>query len=179
MSRLPSMNDALLAELTEWLRIPSISTGEGTAEDRVRGAEWAAAKGRGAGGQADLVTIDGGHPVVIGDLRGPEGAPTVLIYGHYDVQGEGDASLWTTPPFEPTVRDGRLYGRGTADDKGNFFPLLYVACELAKAGTLPVNVRVAVEGEEEVGGESIAKWVRADERGADAAIVFDSGMEDE
>jgi acetylornithine deacetylase/succinyl-diaminopimelate desuccinylase-like protein len=173
------MNEALLVELTDWLRIPSISTGEGRPEDLVRGAEWAAEKVRGAGGEVDLVTIDGGNPIVIGDLRGPEGAPTVLIYGHYDVQGEGDLSLWTTPPFEPTIRDGRLYGRGTADDKGNFFPLLYVACELAKAGTLPVNVRVAIEGEEEVGGASIAKWVQADERSADAAIVFDSGMEDE
>ena len=173
------MNDALLAELIEWLKIPSISTGEGDPADLVRGAEWAAAKVRDAGGSADLVTIGGGNPLVIGDLPGPEGAPTVLIYGHYDVQGEGDRALWTTPPFEPTVRDGRLYARGAADDKGNFFPLLYVACELAKAGTLPVNVRVAIEGEEEVGGESIAEWVRSDERGADAAIVFDSGMEDE
>src|SRR3954447_2201337 len=179
MSRLPGMNDALLAELTEWLRIPSISTGEGDAADLVRGAEWAAAKVRGAGGEADLVTIDGGNPLVVGDLRGPEGAPTVLIYGHYDVQGEGDGSLWTTPAFEPTIRDGRLYCRGAADDKGNFFPLLYAACEMAKAGTLPVNGRVLVEGEEEIGGESGAKWVRADQRGADAAIVFDSGMEDE
>src|SRR3954452_7222539 len=180
MSRLPGMNDALLAELTEWLRIPSISTGEGTAEDLVRGAEWAAAKVRGAGGQADLVTIDGGNPLVVGDLRGPEGAPTVLIYGHYDVQGEGDASLWTTPAFEPAIRDGRLYCRGAADDKGNFFPLLYAACEMAKAGTLPATVRVLDEGEEEIGGESVAKWVRADDaKIADAAIVFDSGMEDE
>src|SRR6476661_4450725 len=93
-----------------------------------------------------------------------------------DGQRIGDATAWTTPAFEPTVRDGRLYARGAADDKGNFFPLLHVACALARDGALPVNVRVLVEGEEEIGGEAVAKWVARDERGADAAIVFDSGM---
>ena len=167
-------------DLVEWLRIPSISTGEGEPADLTRAAEWAATRVRAAGGEADLVTIDGGNPLVVGDLRAtdPE-APTVLIYGHYDVQGIGDPAAWTTPAFEPTVRDGRLYARGAADDKGNFLPLLHVACALARDGALPVNVRVLIEGEEEVGGESVAEWVRRDERGADAAIVFDSGMEDE
>jgi acetylornithine deacetylase/succinyl-diaminopimelate desuccinylase-like protein len=169
----------LLEPLIDWLKIPSISTGEGTREDLERGAAWAADRVRAAGGEAELVTIDGGNPLVVGDLKAADAsAPTVLIYGHYDVQGVGDPAAWTTPAFEPTVRDGRLYGRGTADDKGNFFPLLHVACGLAQAGALPVNVRVLIEGEEEVGGESVAKWVQRDERGADVAIVFDSGMED-
>lgn len=172
------MDRALLDELVEWLRIPSISTGEGDPTDLVRAAEWAAAKVRDAGGTVELVTIDSGNPLVVGDLAGPEGAPTVLIYGHYDVQGVGDPAAWTTPAFEPAIRDGRLYARGAADDKGNFLPLLHVACRLARDGALPVNVRVVVEGEEEIGGESVAEWVRADDRGADAAIVFDSGMED-
>ncbi|MDX6641505.1 MAG: hypothetical protein QOF12_2516 [Solirubrobacteraceae bacterium] len=173
------MNQVLLGELIDWLRIPSISTGEGDPADLVRAAEWAAAKVRAAGGSADLVTIDGGNPIVVGDLPASDaGAPTVLIYGHYDVQGVGDPAAWTSPPFEPAIRDGRLYGRGTADDKGNFFPLLHVACELAGAGELPVNVRVLIEGEEEMGGAAVASWVAQDERGADAAIVFDSGMED-
>ena len=124
--------------------------------------------------------IGDGNPLAIGDLRATRAdAPTVLIYGHYDVQGVGDLGAWTSPPFEPEVRDGRLYARGAADDKGNFWPLLAAACDLATAGELPVNVRVVVEGEEEAGSESIAEWVRADERGADAAIVFDSGMVDE
>ncbi|MFL5845868.1 MAG: M20/M25/M40 family metallo-hydrolase [Solirubrobacteraceae bacterium] len=170
----------LLDPLIEWLKIPSISTGEGSAADLERGAQWAADRVRAAGGTADLVTIDGGNPLVVGDLAAADAsAPTVLIYGHYDVQGIGDANAWTTPAFEPTIRDGRLYGRGTADDKGNFFPLLHVACALAAEGALPVNVRVLIEGEEEIGGESVAKWVQRDERGADAAIVFDSGMENE
>jgi acetylornithine deacetylase/succinyl-diaminopimelate desuccinylase-like protein len=174
------MDQALLDDLVEWLRIPSISTGEGDPRDLERGARWAADRVRAAGGRADLVVIDGGNPLVVGDLEAADpSAPTVLIYGHYDVQGIGDASAWTTPAFEPTIRDGRLYARGAADDKGNFFPLLYAACALAREGALPVNVRVLIEGEEEVGGESVAKWVQRDERGADVAIVFDSGMEDE
>ena len=104
--------------------------------------------------------------------------PTVLIYGHYDVQGPGPLEQWTSPPFEPTIRDGRLYARGAADDKGNFLPLLHVACAMARAGELPVNVRVLIEGEEEIAGTAVVDWVRGDERRADAAIVFDSGMPD-
>src|SRR4051794_21322459 len=171
------MSDTLLDELFAWLRIPSISTGGGDPADLERGAEWAAQKVRDAGGEAELVRIGDGNPVVVGELKATrEDAPTVLIYGHYDVQGAGDLELWDSPPFEPEVRDGRIYARGAADDKGNFLPLLHAATELAKAGELPVHVRVAVEGEEEAGGESISAWLAADERGADAAIVYDSGM---
>jgi acetylornithine deacetylase/succinyl-diaminopimelate desuccinylase-like protein len=167
----------LLDELSDWLRIPSISTGGGDPADLERAAEWAAAKVRDAGGEAELVRIGAGNPLVIGELRAnAPNAPTVLIYGHYDVQDVGDLGLWQSEPFEPEVRDGRVFARGAADDKGNFLPLLHAACELAKAGELPVNVRVAVEGEEEAGGASITSWLQADERGADAAIVFDSGM---
>src|SRR5215210_144921 len=170
----------LLDQLVDWLRIPSISTGGGDPQDLRRAAEWAAGHVRRAGGEAELVQIGGGNPLVVGDLRAARaGAPTVLIYGHYDVQGPGSLAAWTSPPFEPEVRDGRLYARGAADDKGNFWPLLYVACELAAAGELPVDVRVVVEGEEEAGSGSVAEWIRGDERGADAAIVFDSGMVDE
>ena len=79
----------------------------------------------------------------------------MLIYGHYDVQDPGDESAWTTPPFEPDIRDGRLYARGACDDKGNFLPLLHVACAMADAGELPVNVRVLVEGAEETGSDDV------------------------
>ena len=171
------MADTLLDELFDWLRIPSISTGGGDPADLDRAAEWAAQKVRDAGGEAELVRIAEGNPLVIGELRAArDDAPTVLIYGHYDVQGAGDPELWDSPAFEPEIRDGRIYARGAADDKGNFLPLLHAACELAKAGELPVHVRVAVEGEEEAGGESITAWLADDERGADAAIVYDSGM---
>jgi acetylornithine deacetylase/succinyl-diaminopimelate desuccinylase-like protein len=102
----------------------------------------------------------------------------VLIYGHYDVQAPGPPEAWSTPPFDPVVRDGRVRARGAADDKGNFLPLLHVACALAREGDLPVHVRVLVEGEEEIGSESVARWVAQDARGADAAIVFDGAMVD-
>ena len=95
------------------------------------------------------------------------------------VQSVGDEGHWSSPPFEPDIRDGRIYARGAADDKGNFLPLLHVACALAREDKLPVNVRVLVEGEEEAGSEAVAKWIAADERGADCALVFDSGMADE
>src|SRR3954454_2261597 len=173
------MPDTLLDELFDWLRIPSISTGGGEPADLQRAAEWAAAKVRAAGGEAELVRIGDGNPLVIGELAastGAETAPTVLIYGHYDVQGAEPLELWTSPPFEPEVRDGRIYARGAADARATFLPLLHAACELAREGALPVNVRVAVEGEEEAGGESISAWLRDDARGADAAIVYDSGM---
>jgi acetylornithine deacetylase/succinyl-diaminopimelate desuccinylase-like protein len=173
------MPDALLDDLLDWLRIPSISTGGGDPAEIERAAQWARDKVRAAGGECELVRIGDGNPIVIGELRAArEDAPTVLIYGHYDVQGEGDLALWESPPFEPEVRDGRIYARGAADDKGNFWPLLHAACALARDGQLPVHVRVAVEGEEEAGGRSIARWLAGDERGADAAIVYDSGMVD-
>jgi acetylornithine deacetylase/succinyl-diaminopimelate desuccinylase-like protein len=173
------MQGALLEELTDWLRIPSISTGDGDPGDLRRAAEWVVERVRAAGGEAEAVET-AGHPLAVGELPAAlPGAPTVLIYGHYDVQSVGAAEAWESPPFEPAVRDGRLYARGASDDKGNFLPLLHVACAMARAGELPVNVRVLVEGEEEAGGESVIDWVRTDERGADAAIVFDSDMADE
>ncbi|MEA2469731.1 MAG: hypothetical protein QOE38_730, partial [Thermoleophilaceae bacterium] len=173
------MHEALLEELGDWLRIPSISTGDADPADVRRAAEWVVERVRAAGGEAEVVETRG-NPLAVGELRASAAgdAPTVLIYGHYDVQSVGDPAAWQTPPFEPSVRDGRIYARGASDDKGNFLPLLHVACEMARAGDLPLNVRVLVEGEEEVGGESVAEWVRADERGADAALVFDSDMAD-
>ena len=124
--------------------------------------------------------VNGGHPMAIGELRAARpGAPTVLSYGHYDVQAAGPLELWDSPPFEPTERDGRLYARGAADDKGNFLPLLHVACELARAGELPVNVRFLVEGEEEIGSRSVLERLETGEDDADCAIVFDSLMVDE
>jgi acetylornithine deacetylase/succinyl-diaminopimelate desuccinylase-like protein len=173
------MDQRLLDDLVEWLRIPSISTGGGDPSDLERAAAWVTRRVSAVGGEARVVATEG-NPLAVGELPAArEHAPTVLIYGHYDVQSVGDLDAWTTPPFAPDVRDGRVYARGASDDKGNFLPLLHVACEQAAAGTLPVNVRVLVEGEEETGGEAVAHWVRADQRGADCAIVFDSGMVDE
>ena len=100
----------------------------------------------------------------------------MLCYGHFDVQPPDPLELWESPPFEPEIRDGYLYGRGTVDDKGQLYMLLAAARELARAGELPVNVRFCCDGEEETGGHSIVEFLEADERGADAAIIFDSGM---
>jgi acetylornithine deacetylase/succinyl-diaminopimelate desuccinylase-like protein len=100
----------------------------------------------------------------------------VLCYGHFDVQPPDPLALWDSDPFEPEVRDGYLYGRGTVDDKGQLYMLLAAARELARGGELPVNVRFCCDGEEETGGHSIVEFLEADERGADAAIIFDSGM---
>jgi acetylornithine deacetylase/succinyl-diaminopimelate desuccinylase-like protein len=170
----------LLQELDSWLRIPSISTGGGDPADIARACEWVCERVRAAGGECEPVVVGGGNPIAVGELRANrENAPTVLIYGHYDVQSPGPLEAWETPPFEPDIRNGRIYARGACDDKGNFLPLLHVACAMAAAGELPVNVRVVVEGEEEAGGEAVGEWVRSDSRGADAAIVFDSDMADE
>jgi acetylornithine deacetylase/succinyl-diaminopimelate desuccinylase-like protein len=171
--------DALIHEAADWLRIPSISAGARNEAALREAAEWAQRRVLAARGTCDLLDTPGGAPLVVGELRAArDGAPTVLIYGHYDVQDPGDEAEWTTPPFEPDIRDGRLYARGACDDKGNFLPLLHVACGMADAGELPVNVRVLVEGAEETGGTDVNDWVAADERGADCAIVFDSGMLD-
>ena len=119
------------------------------------------------------------QPLAVGEIRassGAEAAPTVLCYGHFDVQPPAPLELWDSPPFEATVRDGWLYGRGVADDKGQLYLLLKAAEQLAAEGALPVNLRFACDGEEETGGHSIVDFLAADERGADACVIFDSDM---
>jgi acetylornithine deacetylase/succinyl-diaminopimelate desuccinylase-like protein len=170
----------LLEELVDWLRIPSVSTGGGDGDALRRACDWVCERIEAAGGTAAAVALDGGNPMAVGELPAARaGAPTVLAYGHYDVQDPGPLEAWESPPFEPTERDGRLYARGAADDKGNFLPLLHVACELARAGELPVSVRFLVEGEEEIGSPSVLRRLREEDPGADCAIVFDSLMGDE
>jgi acetylornithine deacetylase/succinyl-diaminopimelate desuccinylase-like protein len=171
---------ALTQELKDWLRIPSVSTGGGDAAALRRACDWVCERIEAAGGTAKAVSVDGGNAMAVGELTAARpGAATVLAYGHYDVQDPGPLDAWLSPPFEPMERDGRLYARGAADDKGNFLPLLHVACELARAGELPVNVRFLVEGEEEIGSASVLRRLRDEDPGADCAIVFDSLMADE
>ena len=171
------MTGAWFDELAEFLRIPSISADPERAADVVRAAEWVRDFVRGAGGECDVVDWDG-HPLAVGEIRASGGgaAPTVICYGHFDVQPPDPLELWDSPPFEPEVRDGYLYGRGTVDDKGQLYMLLAAARELVSAGELPVNVRFCCDGEEETGGHSIVDFLVADERGGDAAVIFDSGM---
>jgi acetylornithine deacetylase/succinyl-diaminopimelate desuccinylase-like protein len=172
------MAEAWFDELAEFLRIPSISADPAHAADVVRAGEWVCAFVRGAGGEAGLVDWNG-QPLAVGELRasgGGDGAPTILCYGHFDVQPPDPLELWESPPFEAELRDGHLYGRGVVDDKGQLYMLLAAARELAAAGELPVNVRFCCDGEEETGGHSIVEFLAADERGADAAVIFDSDM---
>jgi acetylornithine deacetylase/succinyl-diaminopimelate desuccinylase-like protein len=168
----------LLEELFNYLRIPSISSGGGDPADLMTAAEWLRKKISDSGGDAQVLS-DTGNPLVVGELRCQDSAaPTVLIYGHYDVQSADPVEEWTSPPFAPEIRNDRIYARGASDDKGNFYPLLFVACELAKTDRLPVNVRVLVDGEEESGGTSAQDWMATDGSHADCVIVFDSDMRD-
>jgi len=164
-------------ELAEFLRIPSISADPAHAGDVSAAGAWVRDFVRGAGGEAELVDWHG-QPLAIGEIRASSGngAPTILCYGHFDVQPPDPLELWESDPFEPVVRDGYLYARGAADDKGQLYMLLAAARELARAGELPVNVRFTCDGEEETGGHSIVDFIAADERGADAAVIFDGGM---
>jgi acetylornithine deacetylase/succinyl-diaminopimelate desuccinylase-like protein len=172
------VEEALLNRLGEWIAIPSISADEAHAADVLRAGDWLCEQIRAAGGEAELADWEG-HPLALGELRassGAEEAPTVLCYGHFDVQPPDPLELWETPPFEVSVRNGQVFGRGIADDKGQLFLLLEAASRLSRAGGLPVNVRFACDGEEETGGHSIVDFLAADERGADACVIFDSGM---
>jgi acetylornithine deacetylase/succinyl-diaminopimelate desuccinylase-like protein len=165
-------------ELAEFLRIPSISADPAHKADVQRAGEWVCERVREAGGECEIVDWHG-QPLAIGEIRAsvdPENAPTVLCYGHFDVQPPDPLDLWESDPFEPVIRDGYLYARGVVDDKGQLYMLLAAARELAQAGELPVNVRFCCDGEEETGGHSIVEYLEQDERGADAAIIFDSGM---
>lgn len=167
-----------MEELSELLRIPSISADPERKDDVRRAAGWVAEFLDRMGGEADLVETKT-FPLVVGEVRassGADDAPTVLCYGHFDVQPPAPLDAWESDPFQPEVRDGWLYGRGTADDKGQLYCLLKATEVLAAAGELPVNVRFVCDGEEETGGHEVVEFIEADERGADAAVIFDSAM---
>jgi acetylornithine deacetylase/succinyl-diaminopimelate desuccinylase-like protein len=173
------VEQAWLDELSEFLRIPSVSADPMQAAHVRQAGEWVRDFVLRAGGEAELRDTDS-QPLVVGEIRASAGngdTPTILVYGHFDVQPPAPLELWDSEPFEPTVREGWLYARGVADDKGQLWTLLKGAALLVADGKLPVNVRVACDGEEEVGGHSIVEFLERDERGADACIIFDSAME--
>ncbi len=168
-----------LEELKGWLRIPSISTLPEHKGDIQRAAAYAVEQLKRMGFEQAQVIATQGHPLVYGEWLKAPGQPTLLIYGHYDVQPVDPVELWESPPFEPTIRGDNLYARGAADDKGQTM-LVFKALEslMAVDGRLPINVRVLLEGEEEAGGESIEAYVKAhpDRLKCDAAFICDSHM---
>jgi acetylornithine deacetylase/succinyl-diaminopimelate desuccinylase-like protein len=168
-----------LAELKEFLRIPSISTLPERGPDIARAAAFVASSLRTAGMENVEIIPTARHPLVYADWMHAPGKPTVLCYGHYDVQPADPLELWNTEPFEPTERDGNLYGRGTADDKGQMYMHVKAVEALrAVSGSLPVNLKFLVEGEEEVGGASVARFVKENPARlkADVALVSDTAM---
>src|SRR5712675_1724414 len=180
LERFLSDNDPRIHnELFEFLRIPSVSAKSDHNADTKRAAEWVKASLDKIGVPAKIYPT-AGHPVVVGEWRkAPRGAPTVLIYGHYDVQPAEPLDLWTSPPFEPTVRDKKIFARGSVDDKGQIFlHIKALEAHLATRGTLPVNVVVIVEGEEEIGSDHLEAFVQQQKKllAADAVVISDSSM---
>jgi acetylornithine deacetylase/succinyl-diaminopimelate desuccinylase-like protein len=180
MNILGQTKEELLNGLIEFLRIPSISTSPENRPAVVRAAEFVANELRLAGMQnVHLINAEGRHPLVYGEWLGAPGKPTLLLYGHYDVQPPDPLEEWETPPFEPSVRNDNLYARGACDDKGQTYILVRAVRGLMQTeGKLPVNVRFLIEGEEEVGGEHIEEYVGSKPANlkADAAIICDTEM---
>ncbi|MGB6821557.1 MAG: M20/M25/M40 family metallo-hydrolase, partial [Candidatus Acidiferrales bacterium] len=174
-----SRRELNLSELKDFLRIPSVSTKSEHKPDINRAAQWVADRLHGAGfSKVDIIPTKM-HPLVVAESLEAPGKPTILFYGHYDVQPAEPLELWTSPPFDPTVRSGNLYGRGTADDKGQVHIHLKALEALQKSeGKLPLNVKVIIEGEEEVGSVNLWDFVtqNKDRLRADALVVSDTSM---
>src|SRR5436853_2751528 len=175
---LSANDERMMQELFDFLRIPSVSAKSDHNSDTRRAADWVKNSLDRIGVPAKVYPT-AGHPVVVGEWRNAPGAPTVLIYGHYDVQPAEPLELWTSPAFEPTIRDGNLYARGSVDDKGQLFlHIKALEAHLATRKKLPVNVVVIAEGEEEVGSEHLAEFVQKQKKllVADAVVISDSAM---
>jgi acetylornithine deacetylase/succinyl-diaminopimelate desuccinylase-like protein len=173
--------DRYVDELKQYLAIPSISALPQHAADVRRCAEWTAAELKRVGLQNVRLIETPGNPVVYGDWLGAPGAPTILFYGHYDVQPVDPVDQWTSPPFEATVRDGEIYARGSADDKGQvFMHVKAVEAHLKQTGRLPLNIKFFIEGEEEVGSVHLDEFVRSHKAdlSADVVVISDSPMFD-
>ncbi len=165
-------------ELCELLRIPSVSGDPKHRDDMHRAAEWVAEQFRGLELSTDIITGEG-HPIVYAESPTVDGAPTVLVYGHYDVQPPEPLDKWTTPPFEPTRRDGNLYARGATDDKGQMLThVKSVEAWMRTEGRLPLNVKFLIEGEEEVGSAALERYLatHADRLACDCVVISDSAQ---
>ena len=179
LARIEREKESYLEELKDYIRIPSISTDPAYKAEVERASEFLAGQMRRAGLTVERIAT-AGHPLVYGEWLGAPGKPTILFYGHYDVQPADPLELWRHPPFEPAVEGDLLVARGATDDKGQSYAhVKAVAATLAERGTLPVNVKFLVEGEEESGGAAIDAYVKADggkRLAADVVVVSDSSM---
>jgi len=165
-------------ELCSFLRIPSISADPRRIRDMHKAAEWLAGQFRGLGFDTEVVATEG-HPLVYAESPRIEDAPTALVYGHYDVQPPEPLELWTSPPFEPTKREGNLYARGATDDKGQLFTHVKSAeAWIRVEGRLPINLKFLIEGEEEVGSENVEKFIAENPQrlACDCVVVSDSAQ---
>ena len=170
---LEANQDRCLKELLEFLSIPSISSLKENKADVARAAEWVAARLQTAGLENVQVLPTGGHPVVYGDWMHAPGKPTILIYGHFDTQPVDPLELWTQPPFEPVVKDGRVYARGASDDKGNMLaPILTLEALLSSENRLPVNVKCFFEGQEEIGSPQLPEFISANRELLACDLIF-------
>jgi acetylornithine deacetylase/succinyl-diaminopimelate desuccinylase-like protein len=174
-----TQNDARIhEELFEFLRIPSVSARSEHNKDTSRAARWLRKSMADAGLKATIHQTPG-HPVVVGEWRKAKGAPTVRVYGHYDVKPAEPLELWTSPPFEPAIRDGKIFARGSVDDKGQLFlHVKALEAHLKTRGKLPVNIVLIAEGEEEVGSDNLEKFIADNTKllAAEAAVISDSAM---
>jgi acetylornithine deacetylase/succinyl-diaminopimelate desuccinylase-like protein len=181
LAKATAARDADLADLVEELRIPSVSTLPERRDDCIRNAEWLRDRMVALGMKVEIVdVIKAGNPVVVADWNGQPGKPHLTIYGHYDVQPPDPLDEWKSPPFEPEIRNGHLYARGCADNKGNHMATLKAVEHLFAAGGPPVNLRFLIEGEEEISGESLSRYLRANRSKlkTDSVLVWDGGFDE-
>ena len=165
--------DRFINELLEFLRIPSISSLPDHKPDVRQAAEWVEARMKEAGIESVQIMPTGGHPVVYGDWLHAPGKPTVMIYGHFDTQPVDPLHLWDNPPFEPVIKDGRIYARGATDDKGNLFiPIIVTEALLKTEGRLPVNVKFLFEGQEEIGSPQLPEFISANKELLSCDLIF-------
>jgi acetylornithine deacetylase/succinyl-diaminopimelate desuccinylase-like protein len=182
LARAAAGRAADLADLFEELRIPSVSTLPERREDCLRNARWLRDRFEKLGFKTEIVDVmEKGLPVVIADWNGRSGQPHLTIYGHYDVQPPDPMDEWKSPPFEPEVRDGKLFARGAADNKGNHMATVKAVEHLFAAGGPPINLRFVMEGEEEISGESLPRFIRANPARlkTDAVLIWDSGLDED
>ncbi len=179
LSYLETNKERYLSELKEFLAIPSVSSQSEHNNDTQRCAQWVSEQMKTIGMQNVQIFPTAGHPIVYSEWLGAPGKPTVLFYGHYDVQPVDPLNLWTTPPFEMSVRNGNIYARGSADDKGQvYIHFKGIEALMKQTGSLPVNIKMLIEGEEEVGSANLEKFVKEHKQllKSDVVLVSDSAM---